>query len=111
MSLQLWIANKNYSSWSLRPWFLLKALNIPFDEQLTTFVPGGSSYEKFLRFSPSGLIRPGFDKNKMPRVFLIDKQIITDTQRLTAGGGNQFFIHRHQDLNGIRLHKIFSNHF
>ncbi len=56
MSLQLWIANKNYSSWSLRPWFLLKALNIPFDEQLTTFVPGGSSYEKFLRFSPSGLV-------------------------------------------------------
>lgn len=56
MSLQLWIANKNYSSWSLRPWFLLKALNIPFDEQLATFVPGGSSYEKFLRFSPSGLV-------------------------------------------------------
>ncbi|ROJ31389.1 glutathione S-transferase family protein [Morganella morganii] len=56
MSLQLWIANKNYSSWSLRPWFLLKALNIPFDEQLATFVPGGSSYEKFLRFSPTGLV-------------------------------------------------------
>lgn len=56
MSLQLWIANKNYSSWSLRPWFLLKALNIPFDEQQATFVPGGSSYEKFLRFSPSGLV-------------------------------------------------------
>lgn len=56
MSLQLWIANKNYSSWSLRPWFLLKALNIPFDEQLATFVPGGSSYEKFIRFSPSGLV-------------------------------------------------------
>lgn len=56
MSLQLWIANKNYSSWSLRPWFLLKALNIPFDEQLATFVPGGSSYEKFPRFSPSGLV-------------------------------------------------------
>lgn len=56
MSLQLWIANKNYSSWSLRPWFLLKALNIPFDEPLATFVPGGSSYEKFLRFSPSGLV-------------------------------------------------------
>ncbi len=25
----LYIANKNYSSWSLRPWVLLKALEIP----------------------------------------------------------------------------------
>ncbi|MEC7295314.1 MAG: glutathione S-transferase, partial [Pseudomonadota bacterium] len=30
----LYIANKNYSSWSLRPWVLLKALEIPFNEHL-----------------------------------------------------------------------------
>ena len=29
------IGNKNYSSWSLRAWLLLKAFNIDFDEQLT----------------------------------------------------------------------------
>ncbi len=29
---QLYIANKNYSSWSLRIWVLLKELNIPFEE-------------------------------------------------------------------------------
>ena len=28
------IGNKNYSSWSLRAWLLLKAFNIDFDEQL-----------------------------------------------------------------------------
>ncbi len=31
-NLTLVIGNKNYSSWSLRPWFLLTALDIPFTE-------------------------------------------------------------------------------
>ena len=30
--LQLVIANKNYSSWSLRPWLLLRHFNVPFHE-------------------------------------------------------------------------------
>ncbi|MEE9327635.1 MAG: glutathione S-transferase [Cocleimonas sp.] len=33
-SLKLVIGNKNYSSWSLRPWFFLKNLQIAFDEEL-----------------------------------------------------------------------------
>ncbi|EKT55986.1 glutathione S-transferase family protein [Providencia sneebia] len=53
---KLWIANKNYSSWSLRPWILLKALNIPFEEKLCYFENGKSSYEKFKQFSPTGLV-------------------------------------------------------
>jgi len=28
----LYIANKNYSSWSLRPWALMRELDIPFRE-------------------------------------------------------------------------------
>jgi glutathione S-transferase len=32
--LQLIIGNKNYSSWSLRPWLLLKHLGLAFSEQL-----------------------------------------------------------------------------
>lgn len=35
--LTLHIANKNYSSWSLRPWVLMKALAIPFEEVLHRF--------------------------------------------------------------------------
>lgn len=31
---QLAIANKNYSSWSLRPWLMLTHFQIPFEEQL-----------------------------------------------------------------------------
>src|SRR5918994_6518956 len=32
MKLQLVIGNKNYSSWSMRPWVLLRQAAIPFDE-------------------------------------------------------------------------------
>ena len=48
---ELFIANKNYSSWSLRPWVLMTALEIPFRE---TLVPFGSA--DFRRFSPSGKV-------------------------------------------------------
>src|SRR5262245_27134477 len=32
MSLKLIIGNKNYSSWSMRPWIAMKVANIPFEE-------------------------------------------------------------------------------
>ena len=35
--LQLFIADKNYSSWSLRPWVLLQTLQIPFEERCEIF--------------------------------------------------------------------------
>ena len=35
--LKLYIGNKNYSSWSLRPWVLLKQAGIPFQEVLARF--------------------------------------------------------------------------
>lgn len=35
--LTLYIGNKNYSSWSMRPWVLLKQAGIPFTEKLVRF--------------------------------------------------------------------------
>ncbi|GJM10214.1 MAG: glutathione S-transferase [Lysobacteraceae bacterium] len=52
---QLYIANKNYSSWSLRPWVLMTTLGIAFEERLTPFVPG-SNWTPFRHFSPSGTV-------------------------------------------------------
>lgn len=49
--LTLYIANKNYSSWSLRPWVLLRELGIPFEEKLMPFHGGA-----FTGFSPSGKV-------------------------------------------------------
>jgi glutathione S-transferase len=52
---QLHIANKNYSSWSLRPWVLMRALGIPFDEHVHAFGEG-SNWQRFRAFSPSGRV-------------------------------------------------------
>ena len=52
---ELFIANKNYSSWSLRPWVLMKALGIPFEERLIPFVGAGrANFEAFRNVSPTG---------------------------------------------------------
>ncbi|MCC6645535.1 MAG: glutathione S-transferase [Polyangiaceae bacterium] len=55
MPYTLVIANKNYSSWSLRPWVLLRALGVPFVERVERF-PGAGDEGAFQRFSPSGLV-------------------------------------------------------
>jgi len=36
MTLKLVIGNKNYSSWSLRPWIAMKAADIPFEEEVVS---------------------------------------------------------------------------
>jgi glutathione S-transferase len=54
---ELFIANKNYSSWSLRPWVLMKALGIPFEERLIPFVGAGrANFEAFRKVSPSAKV-------------------------------------------------------
>ena len=50
--LALHIGNKNYSSWSLRPWVLLRELGLEFVEHMHVFGRG----EDFSRFSPSGKV-------------------------------------------------------
>lgn len=48
-------ANRNYSSWSLRPWLLMKGLGIPFADRLEPFTKP-SNYEEFRAFSPTGQV-------------------------------------------------------
>jgi glutathione S-transferase len=55
MSLTLFIGNKAYSSWSLRPWLLLRALGIPFEEVVTPLYVEGSR-AKMLRVAPTGKV-------------------------------------------------------
>ena len=45
--LVLYIGNKNYSSWSLRPWLLLKHFGIPFTEHLVSVA--GRDYNPALK--------------------------------------------------------------
>ena len=52
---ELFIANKNYSSWSLRPWVLMTELEIPFREVLVPF-GGPQNPDAFRVFSPTGKV-------------------------------------------------------
>jgi glutathione S-transferase len=51
----LHIANKNYSSWSLRPWALLHELKIPFTENLIPF-HRAEDWAAYRRIAPSGKV-------------------------------------------------------
>jgi glutathione S-transferase len=69
---KLHIANKNYSSWSLRPWLLLKTLDIPFVEIIHPF-PENGVWDIYRRFSPSG---------KVP-CLVEDERVIWDSLAIT----------------------------
>ncbi|MBO6815192.1 MAG: glutathione S-transferase family protein [Rhizobiaceae bacterium] len=53
--MKLYIGNKKYSSWSLRPWLALKVRNIPFEEVLVPFDMEAGNPE-FRKFSPTGKV-------------------------------------------------------
>ncbi|MFY7835786.1 MAG: glutathione S-transferase family protein [Novosphingobium sp.] len=55
MSYSLITANRNYSSWSLRPWVLMKALGIDFEDRVEPFTKP-SNYDEFRAFSPTGQV-------------------------------------------------------
>jgi glutathione S-transferase len=52
---ELYIANKNYSSWSLRPWVLLRELQIPFVEHLVPF-GDHAAWDAYKRVTPNGKV-------------------------------------------------------
>lgn len=54
MTYTLITANRNYSSWSLRPWLLMTMLGIPFDDRIEEF--RGPSNPEFRAFSPTGQV-------------------------------------------------------
>ena len=51
MALKLYVGNKNYSSWSMRPWVLMKQAGIPFEEVMVRFdsFDANSVFKKQLR--------------------------------------------------------------
>jgi glutathione S-transferase len=69
--LQLVIGNKNYSSWSMRPWVLMRQFEIAFEEIRLRFdfTPGSAFYRELARHTPTA---------KVP-VLLIDGFAVWDT--------------------------------
>ena len=56
MTLTLVIGNKNYSSWSMRPWIALKGCGIAFDEVMIPLYTGAEDKARILGFTPSGKV-------------------------------------------------------
>ncbi len=55
MSLKLYIGNYNYSSWSLRPWLVLRKAELPFEEQVIDLdIPGYK--DKLLALTDAGTV-------------------------------------------------------
>ncbi|SIO19328.1 glutathione S-transferase [Parasphingorhabdus marina DSM 22363] len=54
MTYTLITANRNYSSWSLRPWLLMKALRIPFEDEIVYFE--AENYQRFREFAPNAQV-------------------------------------------------------
>jgi len=69
--LQLVIGNKNYSSWSMRPWVLMRQFAIAFDEIRLRFdfAPDSAFYRQLARYTPAGHVP----------VLLIDGFAVWDT--------------------------------
>mgnify|MGYP001476169941 CR=1 FL=1 len=55
MAYTLITANRNYSSWSLRPWLLMKGLGLGFEDRLEPFTKP-DNYAEFRAFSPTGQV-------------------------------------------------------
>ena len=66
--IKLYIGNKNYSSWSMRPWLVLRKSELPFTEEIIQLdVPGYK--DKLLALSDAGTVP----------VLKIGKEIIPDS--------------------------------
>jgi len=56
MGYKLITANRNYSSWSLRPWVLMKALNIGFEDHILYFSSPAENNANFKPLSPNAMV-------------------------------------------------------
>jgi glutathione S-transferase len=56
MTMKLLIGNKNYSSWSMRPWVCLRAANIAFEEVFIPLYTGQADKQRILDVSPAGKV-------------------------------------------------------
>jgi len=57
--MQLYIGNKNYSSWSMRPWVLMRQAGIPFDEaqvRFDAFTPESRFKREMQKVTPAGRV-------------------------------------------------------
>ena len=81
--MKLAIGNKNYSSWSMRPWVLMRGLGLPFEEVMLRFdFSAGSPFRQAVaQLSPAG---------KVPVLLLDDGFAVWDTLAITETLAERF---------------------
>ena len=81
--IQLYIGNKNYSSWSMRPWVLLRQAGIDFEETMVrfdAFTPDSQFKQVLAPINPAG---------KVP-VLVHDGLVVWDTLAIAEYVAEQF---------------------
>ena len=84
--MQLFIGNKNYSSWSMRPWVLMRQFDIPFDEVMVRFDgfdPGSQFKLRIAQVAPTG---------RVP-VLVDDRLVVWDTLAIAEYLAERFVQH------------------
>jgi glutathione S-transferase len=82
--MKLYIGNKNYSSWSMRPWVLMREFGIPFTEvmlRFDTFEPDSAFKQAILKVSPAG---------RVPTLVMDDGQAVWDSLAIAETLADQF---------------------
>jgi glutathione S-transferase len=79
--LKLYIGNKNYSSWSMRPWVLLCQAGIPFEEVkvlFDSFAPTSNFKKIMLKVSARGQVPVLVDSNAEGNLIITDTLAIAE---------------------------------
>ena len=80
---KLFIGNKNYSSWSMRPWLVLRWAAIPFDEVVIPL--GGEGYGR----GSIPAIRAVSPTGRVPALHTDGGQVVTDSLAITMWAADQ----------------------
>jgi glutathione S-transferase len=86
MALTLVIGNKNYSSWSLRPWLAMKMAGVAFDE-IRIPLDRPDTKAGILRHSPSGKVPCLIDDTASGRLVVWDSLAICEYVNESCAGG------------------------
>ncbi len=79
--LKLFIGNKNYSSWSMRAWVLLRQAEIPFQEMMVRFdsFDAQSEFKRtILALNPAGRVPVLVDTDQQPELIVWDTLAIAE---------------------------------
>ena len=102
---QLYIANKNYSSWSLRGWLMVKQSGIEFDEVVIA-LDEPTTRETILRHSPSGAVRCRVERFRVAQPAHDERRVghrARDDAELARGGWRRSFAMDNQFTIAMQL--------